>query len=132
MIRLQHIAFAAALAAAFLGSTPVQGASTDPDSTAMRRLATDRGCVVCHSDTAPGGEPAVSAYGPSWDEIADRYAGRADAEEARLTRLVLTGSDPQARHWKGRATFAQMLPNEGEVSAQEARSLVRWILSGRR
>ncbi|HWH39375.1 MAG TPA: c-type cytochrome [Usitatibacter sp.] len=98
----------------------------------MRRLASDRGCVVCHSDTAPGGAGAVSAYGPSWDEISDRYAGRAGAEEARLTQLVLTGSDPQARHWKGRAAFAQMLPNKDEVSAEEARSLVRWILSGRR
>ncbi|HET7400175.1 MAG TPA: c-type cytochrome [Usitatibacter sp.] len=132
MNRIERIAFAAALAAVFLGPAHVRGASTSPDNTAMRRLAADRGCVVCHSDTAPGGEPAVSAYGPSWDEIADRYAGRADAEEARLARLVLTGSDPQARHWKGRASFAQMLPNEGEVSAEEARLLVRWILSGRR
>ena len=132
MIQLERIFFAVALAVAFLGAAPVHGTSPASDNAAMRRLASERGCVVCHSDTAPGGEPAVSAYGPSWDEIADRYAGRADAEEARLTRLVLTGSDPQARHWKGRASFAQMLPNESEVSAEEARSLVRWILSGRR
>jgi cytochrome c len=131
MIHVQSIASTAA-AFVLLGAASVQGASSPSDDAAMRRLASDRGCVVCHSDTAPGGAGAVSAYGPSWDEISDRYAGRANAEEARLTQLVLTGTDPQARHWKGRAAFAQMLPNEGEVSAEEARALVRWILSGRR
>jgi cytochrome c len=132
MIQLARIAAPAAAFSLILAASSALAARSASDDAAMRHLASDRGCVVCHSDTAPGGAGAVSAYGPSWDEISDRYAGRESAEEARLTQLVLTGSDPQARHWKGRAAFAQMPPNESEVSAEEARALVRWILSGRR
>jgi cytochrome c551/c552 len=96
---------------------------------AMRFLAEERGCTTCHQEKpAPTGSNAVIASAPSWQEIATRYRGRSGAEE-ELARLVVGGSDPQARHWKNQAAFTSMLPNEVAVTDAEAHALVRWILS---
>jgi cytochrome c551/c552 len=101
------------------------------DGEAMRLLAEERGCTTCHQDNpVPKGSKAIIASAPSWREIADRYRGRAGAE-ARLAAEVVGGTDPKERHWKSQAAFTSMLPNEVAVSDDEARSLVRWILSQR-
>lgn len=94
----------------------------------MRRLAADRGCTICHDEQPVSGTTSVIPPAPSWREIAARYRGSADAED-RLVRVVIGGSDPRERHWKNRAGFAKMLPNEVETTPDEARALVRWILS---
>ena len=99
------------------------------DEAAMKRLSLERGCSTCHSDKEV--RPSASstlASAPSWPEIAKRYRGRRDAEDL-LTRLVVTGSDPGTRHWSGKAAFVSMLPNDVQVTPDEARSLVRWILA---
>ncbi|HEX7606067.1 MAG TPA: c-type cytochrome [Usitatibacter sp.] len=99
------------------------------DADAMRLLAEERGCTTCHQERAvPKGSKTIIASAPSWREIAARYRGRADAE-AQLAREVVGGTDPRDRHWKNQAAFTSMLPNEVAVSDDEARSLVRWILS---
>ncbi len=99
------------------------------DGEAMRLLAEERGCNSCHEEKpVPKGSKAIIASAPSWREIAARYRGRADAE-AQLASEVVGGTDPQARHWKNQAAFTSMLPNEVAVTDDEARSLVRWILS---
>lgn len=114
----------AAQAAAAAG-TPAQAG----ESEAMKRLAAERGCTVCHQAQPPvSGSNTIIAPAPSWREIAARYRGRPGAED-QLTRLVIGGSEPGARHWKNRAAFTDMLPNAAETSPEEARSLVRWILS---
>lgn len=71
---------------------------------------------------------SIIASAPSWREIAARYRGRAEAED-QLTRAVIGGSDPGRRHWRNQAAFANMLPNEAQVAPDEARAIVRWILS---
>jgi cytochrome c551/c552 len=99
------------------------------DADAMRLLADERGCTTCHQEKpVPSGSNAIIASAPSWREIATRYRGRKGAEE-ELARLVVGGSDPQARHWKNQAAFTSMLPNEVAVTDAEAHALVRWILS---
>ena len=65
---------------------------------------------------------------PSFREIAARYRGRAGAEE-QLTHIVIEGADPSERHWKGRLEFNRMGANAPNVTPDEARSLVRWILA---
>jgi cytochrome c551/c552 len=97
------------------------------DDAAMARLARDRGCAVCHNEkpAAPG---AIIASAPSWREIAARYRGKPGAEE-ELVRLVIRGTDADRRHWKNSSAFASMPPNEVETTPDEARVLVRWILS---
>ena len=67
---------------------------------------------------------------PSWQDIARRYRGSPDAED-RLVELVLAGSDPGNRHWKGHVEFDRMLSNEVATTPDEARRLVHWILSQR-
>jgi cytochrome c len=99
------------------------------DGDAMKLLADERGCTTCHQENpVPKGSKAIIASAPSWREIAARYRGRADAE-AQLAREVVGGTDPKVRHWKNEAAFTSMLPNEVAVTDDEARSMVRWILS---
>lgn len=95
---------------------------------AMQRLARERGCSTCHRIWPSPGNNTVVPSAPSWHEVASRYRGRPDAEDA-LTRIVIGGSNPGERHWKNQAAFASMPPNEVEVTPQEARALVGWILS---
>lgn len=120
---------------AFLSLLPVAVAacagSGTRDGDAMWFLADERGCTTCHREKpAPGGSNAIVASAPSWREIAARYRGSPGAEDD-LARLVVGGSDPQARHWKNQAAFTSMLPNEVAVSDADAHALVRWILSTR-
>ncbi|HXZ48823.1 MAG TPA: c-type cytochrome [Usitatibacter sp.] len=103
------------------------GASADDG--AMARLARDRGCTLCHHEE-PAGPNAVIASAPSWREIAARYRAQPGAEE-RLAKVVVGGSDPDRRHWKNQAAFASMPANGVETTPEEARELVRWILSFR-
>lgn len=115
------------LAAAALDAADAPPRAAQGD--AMSGLAVERGCTACHrEEPVAGGSDGIIARAPSWKEIAARYRGHADAED-RLTRLVIGGSDPGERHWKNRAAFAKMLPNTVEVTPDEARALVRWILS---
>lgn len=47
-----------------------------------------------------------------------------------IPTFEIAGSDPKDRHWKTQAAFAFMIGNDAEVTPDEARSLVRWILAG--
>ncbi|MGZ5072917.1 MAG: DUF2950 family protein, partial [Usitatibacter sp.] len=95
----------------------------------MRQAATDRGCGLCHRESpAPRSAQEGVPLAPSWREIAARYRGRPDAEE-HLTHVVIEGADPADRHWKDRVEFIRMQGNAPQVTPDEARALVRWILS---
>ena len=117
------------------GALAILAASVDAraeDSGAQdsaRRLAVDRGCYTCHSDkrVQPSAK-TVLPLAPSWSEIASRYRKQADAE-TRLAGIVITGSDPRVRHWPNEAAFASMLPNDAEVTPEQARTLVHWIIA---
>jgi len=95
---------------------------------AMLQLATSKGCMACHSilPTArrADGLPPIA---PAWRDIAVKYRDDPGASD-RLTRTVLTGSDPRSRHWTGKIGVVSMPPNAAVVSEPEARILVNWIL----
>lgn len=95
---------------------------------ALLKLATDSGCMACHSvlPTArrADGLPPIA---PAWREIALKYRDDPGASD-RLTRTVMTGSDPQARHWTGRTGATAMPPNATAISEGDARMLVNWLL----
>ncbi len=97
------------------------------DDAAMAKLARERGCTICHQEQ-PARAGSVIASAPSWRAIAARYRGKPGAEE-QLTRTVIGGSDPDRRHWRNSAAFVAMPRNEVEATSEEARALVRWILS---
>ena len=105
--------------------------AASPVDAEMQRLAKRSGCYLCHG---PGAKAAAgqgrALLGPTWKDIAQRYQGQKGAAE-RLTRTVLSGTGQKAadRHWAGKAPFEAMPANAGEISADNAAKLVRWILS---
>jgi hypothetical protein len=42
----------------------------------------------------------------------------------------VSGSQSGKRHWE-KSAFTAMLPNDVQVTPEEARSMVHWILTGR-
>jgi cytochrome c len=122
-----------------LGLLPVVGALLMAHSTADAQptraqpdeLASDKGCYLCHrAYPLPRKPDNVIPLAPSWQDIAARYRGQQNAED-RLTEIVLSGSPGYGkdRHWKGKEGEAGMLPNVKEIDEDQARQLVRWILS---
>jgi cytochrome c len=111
----------------FVATTSALGNPAENDE-AMIKLATSSGCMTCHSvlptPRRPDGLPPIA---PAWRDIAVRYRDDPGASN-RLTRIVVTGSNPNARHWTGKAGATTMPPNAVAVSEADARVLVNWIL----
>ena len=122
-MRILHCAvLALGVAAPAARATPAEYAQ------AMFKLATDRGCMACHTMLpAPPRADGLPPIAPAWRDIAIRYRDDPGASE-RLTRTVLAGSSPKTRHWAGQASDVKMPPNTGVVTESEARALVNWLL----
>lgn len=115
------------LAALLVAANPVRANPAENDA-AMVKLAAHSGCMACHSILPlPKRADGLPPVAPAWRDIALKYRDDAGAS-GRLTRTVMTGSNPQARHWAGRAGAVTMPPNAEVVSEAEARTLVNWIL----
>ena len=95
---------------------------------AMTGLATRSGCMHCHALLpAPRRADGLPPIAPAWRDIALKYRDDPLAHQ-RLTRTVVTGSDPATRHWTGKVGAGTMPPNDNTVTPDEARMLVNWIL----
>jgi cytochrome c len=112
---------------ALLASGAAQATKADNDA-AMVKLATDRGCMDCHSvqPTAPRAD-GLPPIAPAWRDVSLKYRNDPLAYE-KLTRTVLDGSNPARRHWAGQVGAQGMPPNAGEISPADAQMLVNWIL----
>ncbi len=110
-------------------ATGVAAVALAADDAAMRKLATNSGCLTCHQ-IEPGGKgpDGLPPIGPAWKDVSARYQGVSGASDT-LTRTVMTGSNPYASHWKGKVSGLAMPPNEVAITEQNARALVGWILS---
>lgn len=117
-----------ALSAVLFGmASPVWANSAENDE-AMLKLATRSGCMECHTLLpAPKRADGLPPIAPAWRDVALKYRDDPVAHD-KLTRTVMTGSDPQARHWVGKAGAANMPPNANAVTEADARRLVNWIL----
>ena len=94
---------------------------------AMLKLATESGCMACHTILpAPKRADGLPPIAPAWRDIALKYRDDPGASD-RLTRTVMTGSNPRARHWAGKVSEVNMPPNTS-VSEADARRLVNWLL----
>ncbi|WP_434621257.1 c-type cytochrome [Azospirillum sp. B2RO_4] len=98
---------------------PVRGQRTGPDTAAAEApspvlaLAEKSGCLSCHAvDTR--------IVGPSYSEIAARYRGKNNAEA--LVSKVKAGGEGS---WG-----AVPMPPQDDLSIDDAKTLVAWILSG--
>ena len=107
---------------------PSAAAVADPYDDRMNRLAVDSGCTLCHSERPEKAtDDAVPPPAPAWSEIAKRYRGRRDAED-KLVAIVIRGVRPEDRHWAGKTSAVVMPTNRVEISEEDARRLIRWIL----
>ena len=82
---------------------------------ADQALATAKGCMACH-------DIGAKKVGPSYKDVAKKYAGQKDAE-AKLMKKVLEG---------GSGTWGPvpMPPNKSMgVTEADAKKLVAWIMS---
>lgn len=123
---MRALSCAVALSTALLCSTA--WATSAENDAAMLKLATQSGCMECHTLLpAPKRADGLPPIAPAWRDVALKYRDDPVAHD-KLTRTVVTGSDPQSRHWQGKAGAASMPPNAGMVSEAQARQLVNWIL----
>lgn len=82
-------------------------------ASASEELSKAKNCSTCHAATA-------RMIGPSFKEIAARYAKQEGAED-KLTQRVRKGSSGV---WG-----AIPMPANAQVSEAEARALVKWIMT---
>ena len=92
------------LAIGFSVSTPVL---------ADMQLATAKNCMACHA-------VEKKLVGPSYKDVAAKYAGQPDAVEKLATKVMKGGS----------GVWGPIpMPANAQVSADEAKKLVTWILT---
>ena len=102
------------LSAASAARMAQAGAATAPGSRSAAALAREANCLACHAT-------ASRMVGPSFREISERYKADAKAE-ATLSTRVKQGNQGV---WGGIP-----MPAHPNVSDEDIRSLVRWILAG--
>jgi len=79
---------------------------------ANQQLAQQKNCLACHAVDK-------KVVGPSYKDVAAKYAGQKDAVE-KLTQKVLKGG---SGNWG-----AVPMPANPQVSEAEAKTLVQWVL----
>ncbi|HTY99905.1 MAG TPA: molybdopterin-dependent oxidoreductase [Rhodocyclaceae bacterium] len=84
-------------------------------------LAQKSGCLACHAGVA-------KKIGPPYAAVAEKYAGRKDAE-ALLAEHILKGTGPDGLGWakEDKASLPFMPPN-ANVTPKDAARLAKWIL----
>lgn len=95
----------AALAASFAVSTPVL---------ADMALATSKNCMACHA-------VEKKLVGPSYKDIATKYAGQADALDKLAGKVIKGGAG---------AWGPVPMPANAQINDADAKKLVAWILAG--
>lgn len=89
-----------------------------PQAWANSALAKKSNCLACHMVDK-------KLVGPSYQDVAKRYAGDKNAE-ARLFEKVKKGGSGA---WKDQGITIPMPPNS-TVKDEDIRTLVKWILGG--
>ena len=77
-------------------------------------LATSKNCMACHAIDK-------KLVGPSYKDIAAKYAGQADAVDKLASKVVKGGSG---------AWGPVPMPANAQVNDADAKKLVAWILAG--
>jgi cytochrome c len=104
---------AVSLSFALLGATPLHAA---PDAEAAKSLYKKEKCNKCHA-------PDKSKDGPSFKKIADKYKGKADAEE-KVIKAYTTG--PKVKLEDGSEEEHKIIKTK---DAAQIKNLAQWILS---
>ena len=94
------------LTALMIGLTAANSAMADA------ALATTKNCMACHAKDK-------KLVGPSFKDIAAKYAGRSDAVDKMAAKILKGGSGV----WG-----PVPMPANGQVSPAEAKQLATWVL----
>lgn len=93
-------------------ATLVSGIAISTPALADLQLATAKNCMACHAVDK-------KLVGPSYKDIASKYAGQADAVD-KLAGKVMKG---------GSGVWGPVpMPANAQVNADEAKKLVTWIM----
>jgi len=96
-----------------LALATIVAAVVTPAAFAQSALAEQKNCLACH-------QIDKKLVGPSYKEVAAKYAGQKDAV-AKLAEKIQKG---------GSGVFGAVpMPANPQVNAEEAKSLATWILS---
>lgn len=105
MKKITHITLAIlAAAASLMAATPAM---------ADLKLATEKNCMACHAVDK-------KLVGPSYKDVAAKYAGQKDAADKLAVKIMKGGSGV----WG-----AIPMPANAQVNAAEANTLAKWILT---
>jgi cytochrome c len=89
-----------------------------PQAMANSALAKKSNCLACHMVDK-------KLVGPSYQDVAKRYAGDSSAEAKLFDKVKKGGSGA----WKDQGITIPMPPNS-TVKDEDIRTLVKWILGG--
>jgi cytochrome c len=121
MKKTVFIASTLALAASAL-TAPARAAEPSPiDAEAAERQIRANGCSRCHA-------PVKNKEGPSWTQIAQKYQGRADAED-RLVHFLLSRPGEPVLFADGREEPHRSIRPSADADLNDVRNLVAWMLS---
>jgi len=96
-----------------LALATIVAAVIPPAAFAQSALAEQKNCLACH-------QIDKKLVGPSYKEVAAKYAGQKDAV-AKLAEKIQKG---------GTGVWGQIpMPANPQVNAEEAKSLATWVLS---
>ena len=94
-------------------ATLAAGAAVSTPALADLQLATAKNCMACHA-------VATKLVGPSYKDIAAKYAGQKDAVD-KLSAKIIKG---------GAGVWGPVpMPANAQVSADDAKKLATWVLA---
>ena len=98
---------------ALVAATVALGLLSAAPAFASADLAKSKNCLACHAVDK-------KLVGPSYKDVAAKYAGQADAS-AMLAEKILKG---------GKGVWGQVpMPSNPQVNAEQAKQLADWVLS---
>jgi cytochrome c len=95
-------------------STLAIAAAVSTPALADMALATSKNCMACHA-------VEKKLVGPSYKDIATKYAGQADAVDKLAGKVIKGGSG---------AWGPVPMPANAQINDADAKKLVAWILAG--
>ena len=96
-------------------ATIASGIAATTPAMADLALATAKNCMACHAVDK-------KLVGPSYKDVAAKYAGQKDAAEKLAGKVIKGGSGV----WG-----PVPMPANAQVSAEEAKNLVAWVLAAK-
>lgn len=94
-------------------ATLAAGAAVSTPALADLQLATAKNCMACHA-------VATKLVGPSYKDVAAKYAGQKDAVDKLSAKIVKGG----AGVWG-----PVPMPANAQVNADEAKKLAAWVMT---